>query len=196
MNSQLNRLRTSWFELKADVSGGLFNDAAIQSVKFMASHLDDLAAAAGIAGGVVAARLAGKGLAAGASGIASLGAMTAARVADAQAAAVQAERELAVASAQASSAATARANTAAKIASLKQTLATDLGEKERTATLGRLGAATARLVGENIAYRDSLVGVTAAQVAARTSWCSRTHQGASVIRKEAASPVGLPAWAT
>lgn len=72
LNAQLNRLRTAWFNLKADVSGGLFNDAAIQSVKFMAQHLDALASAAGVAGAVVGARFAGKGLAAGAGAIASL----------------------------------------------------------------------------------------------------------------------------
>src|SRR5690606_40596361 len=55
------------------------------------------------------------------------------------------------------------------IASLKQTLATDIGEKDRTATLNRLGVATTRLVGQNIAYRDSLAGVAAAQQAAKIS---------------------------
>lgn len=99
LNAQLNRLRTAWFNLKADVSGGLFNDAAIESVKFMASHLDALASVAGVAAGVVGARYAGKGLAAAAGGVADLRGLTAARIADAQATAVSAERELALASA-------------------------------------------------------------------------------------------------
>jgi tape measure domain-containing protein len=62
LNAQLNRLSSNWFKLKSEVSGGLFNDAATQGIKFLANNLEHLVDVAGIAGGVLAGRLAGKGL--------------------------------------------------------------------------------------------------------------------------------------
>lgn len=62
MNAELNRLRTNWFQMKADVSGGLFNDVATDSIRLMADNLQNLANVAGVTGGLVVSRLAGVGL--------------------------------------------------------------------------------------------------------------------------------------
>src|SRR5690606_2148238 len=62
LNAQLNNLSTAWFELRADVSGGLFNDVTTTSVKLMADNLKELAGAITLVAGVGAARLAGLGL--------------------------------------------------------------------------------------------------------------------------------------
>ncbi|KAF1005477.1 MAG: hypothetical protein GAK28_03229 [Luteibacter sp.] len=71
LNASINRLATEWFKLKTDLSGGLFSDAAIASVDLMARNLEHIAGAAGIAGGVVVARLAGKGLSGAYDGVTS-----------------------------------------------------------------------------------------------------------------------------
>lgn len=72
LNAEMNRLSTAWFKLKADLSGGLFSDAATASVRAMAENLDRLATGAGIAGGVVVARIAGAGASKVASGASAL----------------------------------------------------------------------------------------------------------------------------
>lgn len=190
LNAQLNRLKTAWFQLRVETSNGLFNDVATQSVKLMANNLDKLASVAGVAGSVLAARFAGKGLDKLADRVIDLKGLTAARIADAQAAAVQAERELALASANAARTAAARTKSAALKASLEQTLRTDLGEKERIATLNRLGKVTARMVGENIAYRDSLASLATAQRAAAASEAELAAARSASVLGRAAKGVG------
>lgn len=190
LNAQLNRLKTAWFQLRVETSNGLFNDVATESVKLMANNLDKLASVAGIAGSVIAARLTGKGFAALAGGVVQLKGLTAARIADAQATTVQAERELALASANAARTAAARTKSAALKASLEQTLRTDLGEKERIATLNRLGKVTARMVGENIAYRDSLASLATAQRAAAASEAELAAARSASVLGRAAKGVG------
>lgn len=169
LNAQLNRLRTAWFKVKADVSGGLFDDATVATVKFLAGNLSTIATVAEGGLAIGGAHLASKGLVSLSGHVAALRGLTAARIADAQATAMQAERELAQASAGVSSTAIAKANNAAKIESLKTTLAETTGEKERTVILNRLNAATARQVELNLASRDSLASLTAAQTAAKAS---------------------------
>ena len=46
LNANLNRLSTAWFKLKADVSGGLFSDAASAIAGTLASNLNAVAGAA------------------------------------------------------------------------------------------------------------------------------------------------------
>jgi lambda family phage tail tape measure protein len=65
----LNRLSSEWFKLKADLSGGLFADAAVGSINLVTNNLEHLADVAGITGGLVVARLAGNGLDKAATGV-------------------------------------------------------------------------------------------------------------------------------
>lgn len=61
LSAELNRLSTAWFNLKVKASGGVFSDAAISSVRFMAENLENVAGAATVAAGVIAGRLVGVG---------------------------------------------------------------------------------------------------------------------------------------
>lgn len=61
LSAELNRLSTAWFNLKVRASGGVFSDAAISSVRFMAENLENVAGAATVAAGVIAGRLLGAG---------------------------------------------------------------------------------------------------------------------------------------
>lgn len=61
LSAELNRLSTAWFNLKVKTSGGVFSDAAISSVRFMAANLENVAGAATLAAGVIAGRLVGLG---------------------------------------------------------------------------------------------------------------------------------------
>lgn len=61
LSAELNRLSTAWFDLKVKASGGVFSDAAISSVRFMAENLENVAGAATLAAGVIAGRLVGVG---------------------------------------------------------------------------------------------------------------------------------------
>ncbi len=42
LNAELNRLKTAWFDLKVDLSKGLFNDAMIAVVRFMSANLKEM----------------------------------------------------------------------------------------------------------------------------------------------------------
>lgn len=42
LNAEINRLKTAWFELKVEISEGIFNDAMIGIVKFLSSNLKEL----------------------------------------------------------------------------------------------------------------------------------------------------------
>lgn len=80
LNAEINRLKTAWFDLKTNVSGGLFNSAATESIKVMAANLQNLADVASIAGGVALSRLIGARLGAGVGSLSqSLAARTAAK---------------------------------------------------------------------------------------------------------------------
>ena len=59
LQAETNRLGNAWRELKLNVSGGLFNDAATTSIRLMAENLERVASAATLAGGVLAARVIG-----------------------------------------------------------------------------------------------------------------------------------------
>ncbi|WP_313274758.1 phage tail tape measure protein [Stenotrophomonas sp.] len=61
LSAELNRLSTAWFNLKVKASGGVFSDAAISSVRFMAENLENVAGAATVAASVIAGRLVGVG---------------------------------------------------------------------------------------------------------------------------------------
>lgn len=69
LNASINRLSSQWFKLKADLSGGLFSDAAIASIDLVSHNLQNLANVAGVTGGLVAARLAGTGASKAAGGV-------------------------------------------------------------------------------------------------------------------------------
>lgn len=45
MNAEINRLKNAWFELKNDLSTGLFSDAVVATVRFLAQHMREVAAA-------------------------------------------------------------------------------------------------------------------------------------------------------
>jgi lambda family phage tail tape measure protein len=62
LNAEINRLSSAWFKLKADLSGGLFGDAAISSIRLVTTNLTNLSDLAGVAGGLIVSRLAGQGL--------------------------------------------------------------------------------------------------------------------------------------
>ncbi|HGM7334265.1 TPA: phage tail tape measure protein [Stenotrophomonas maltophilia] len=62
LSAELNRLSTAWFNLKVKTSGGVFSDAAISSVRFMAENLENVTGAATLAAGVIAGRLVGMGI--------------------------------------------------------------------------------------------------------------------------------------
>lgn len=42
LNAEINRLKTAWFELKVEISEGIFNDAMIGIVKFLSTNLKEL----------------------------------------------------------------------------------------------------------------------------------------------------------
>lgn len=42
LNAEINRLKTAWFELKVEISEGIFNDAMIAIVKFLSGNLKEL----------------------------------------------------------------------------------------------------------------------------------------------------------
>lgn len=42
LNAEINRLKTAWFELKVEISEGIFNDAMIGIVKFLSGNLKEL----------------------------------------------------------------------------------------------------------------------------------------------------------
>ncbi|PXV60656.1 phage tail tape measure protein, lambda family [Dyella jiangningensis] len=93
LNAQINRLHTAWFDLKNDISSGLFNDAATSGIKFVADNLDHIAATVEILGGLAAARLISIPITSVYTGVTS-------SLAQRQAAADQAAADLAVADAQ------------------------------------------------------------------------------------------------
>jgi lambda family phage tail tape measure protein len=59
LNSNLNRVQTAWFNLKADVSSGLFNDATTAGAGLLADNLGRLANAATLLGAGTLARVLG-----------------------------------------------------------------------------------------------------------------------------------------
>lgn len=69
LNAQLNRLGKAWFDVKSEVSGGLFNDAATQGARLLADNLHAVANAAILVGSVGLGRLVGGGLSRGASSV-------------------------------------------------------------------------------------------------------------------------------
>lgn len=93
LTAELNRLSNAWYDLKVNASSGLFSDVAATSVRLMTDNLQALAGAATLAGGVLAARLAGQGITAGISAIGGVAASIAQRRAE-TAAAVQATAAL------------------------------------------------------------------------------------------------------
>lgn len=42
LNAEINRLKTAWFELKVEISEGIFNDAMIAIVRFLSQNLKEL----------------------------------------------------------------------------------------------------------------------------------------------------------
>lgn len=66
LNANLNRLSTAWFNLKTDLSGGLFSDTLSGGAALLAQNLNKVAAALQLVAGVAAARglssLLGKGI--------------------------------------------------------------------------------------------------------------------------------------
>lgn len=42
LNAEINRLKTAWFELKVEISKGIFNDAMIAIVRFLSQNLKEL----------------------------------------------------------------------------------------------------------------------------------------------------------
>lgn len=71
LNAQINRLKTSWFDLKNDMSSGLFNDVATSGIALVAQNMERIATAATIVGGLAVARLIGGQVDKGVSGISS-----------------------------------------------------------------------------------------------------------------------------
>lgn len=71
LNAQINRLKTSWFDLKNDMSSGLFNDAATSGIALVAQNMERIATSATIVGGLAVARLLGGQVDKGVSGISS-----------------------------------------------------------------------------------------------------------------------------
>lgn len=65
LNAQMNRLKTAWFDLKNEVSGGLFNDAATSSISFMASNLGTIASSLGTIGVLAGTAFVGRQVTAG-----------------------------------------------------------------------------------------------------------------------------------
>lgn len=169
LQANLNRVQTAWFNLKTDVSGGIFNDAATAGAGLLADNLGRIASAVSLIGAGGLARVLGGGLQSAVGQVASIREVTAARVADAAAAAVQAQRDLANASAKASAIAVDRGKVASSIEVSKAALAEASSEAERLPILAKLGAATTRQIGLNIAYRDSLTGLSTAQATARVA---------------------------
>lgn len=56
LNANLNRLRTAWFNLKTELSGGLFSDTASAGAALLADNLNKVAAALQLVAGVAIAR--------------------------------------------------------------------------------------------------------------------------------------------
>ena len=46
LNAEINRLKTAWFELKVEVTEGLFSEVLIRSVRFLSQNMKELTAAA------------------------------------------------------------------------------------------------------------------------------------------------------
>jgi len=66
LNAQLNRVQTAWFDLKTEMSDGLFTDAATEGAKLLASNLDHVATTLGVIAGLGLARVTGSALQSGA----------------------------------------------------------------------------------------------------------------------------------
>lgn len=58
LNAEINRLKNSWFELKVELSQGLFSDTVMAVVKFLSANMKELAAAAIGLGAALAVALA------------------------------------------------------------------------------------------------------------------------------------------
>ncbi len=71
LNAQINRLKTSWFDLKTNMSGGLFNDAATSSIGFVASNLNHIATTLTTITALAGAAFVGKKISGAAEGIGS-----------------------------------------------------------------------------------------------------------------------------
>lgn len=67
LQAELNRLQTAWFNLKSEVSGGLFNDAVTAGARTLANNLGLVANAISAVGAGTLARVVGGTLASGAS---------------------------------------------------------------------------------------------------------------------------------
>lgn len=177
LNAELNRLSNSWYELKVETSSGLFNDAAITSVRLMHENLSALANAATLAAGVVGARVVGMGLAAGAGGLAGIVAQTQATAA--LAAARIAENEQAVVAA----AIRARESAQAKQLAAQRMVAATTQRELNLATNAYTRAATAA-ARANASYQASLTSLRNAQAA------NTAAQGAATARGMAAGAAG------
>jgi lambda family phage tail tape measure protein len=66
LNAELNRVQTAWFNLKSEVSGGLFGDAVTVGARLLANNLDSIASSITLIGGGALARVLGTQLASGA----------------------------------------------------------------------------------------------------------------------------------
>lgn len=72
LNASLNRVQTAWFNLKTEVSGGLFNDVATAGAGALADNMSRLASAVSMVGAGGLARVLGGGLNTGASKVTRL----------------------------------------------------------------------------------------------------------------------------
>lgn len=163
LNAQLNRLSSNWFKLKSEVSGGLFNDAATQGIKFLANNLEHLVDVAGIAGGVLAGRLAGKGLQSGFGAVVGIRAATKATLEEAAATAANTAAQVANSEQRVVAAAIRARELQAKKALAAEQLANAATQREvniATANYTRIATQAARA---NAVYRASVVGLTEAQ---------------------------------
>ena len=72
LQANLNRVQTAWFNLKTEVSGGLFNDVATAGAGALADNMSRLASAVSLVGAGGLARVLGGGLNTGASKVTRL----------------------------------------------------------------------------------------------------------------------------
>lgn len=186
LNAELNRLSSEWFKLKKDTSTGLFNSVATTSVKLMADNLNALAGAATLAGGVLAARVIGKGITAGIGSVASYAESLAARRAEtaaivqttaalvAKTRAEMIDAEATAARARAAYGGSIAADLAATTATQAHTVAlrehaaaqaADVAAQRASTLVGRVGAGALALVGGPIGAAVLGIGALAAAMA-------------------------------
>lgn len=185
LNAELNRLSNSWYELKVETSSGLFNDAAITSIRLMHENLSALANTATLAAGVIGARVVGMGLAAGAGGLAGIVAQTQATAALTAARVAENEQAVVAAAIRARESAQAKQLAAQRLAGATTQRELNLATNAYT----RAATAAARA---NATYQASLVGLRNAQAASTAAQTAATTRG---IVAGAAGAVGRGALA-